>query len=126
MRGRATRAEFWSFVIFFYASYLIVIPLAVPVGNFFGLEEDRVIGGAVLIVTVALLPALFCVLVRRLHDCGRGALSLCLLFIPYIGVFMILGLCFLESNPYDNQYGPHPKSRKPLTPDAYAETNVFT
>ena len=65
-KGRAGRREFWSFVL---ASAILTFPLAVAsvifeIGPIVWLDS---------IVRFVLLPAMFAVGVRRLHDTGRGA-----------------------------------------------------
>ena len=61
--GRATRAEYWWFVLFYVLSYLIAFLL------------DTVLGTAlvitVLVILVLLIPSL-AVSIRRLHDSGHS------------------------------------------------------
>ena len=53
---------------------------------------------------VSLLP-LGSLCVRRLHDTGRGSMSLLLFLIPFIGPLILLALLCQKGQPQDNQYG---------------------
>lgn len=88
LKGRSSRSEFWW-------CYLLVA----AVGMF------PIIGA---FVSLGLLPALFCVMIRRLHDTGRSAWMALLFLIPIAG--FIIGIIFLVgvSKPEENQYGPVP------------------
>jgi uncharacterized membrane protein YhaH (DUF805 family) len=80
--GRASRAEYWFFVLF-----SVIATLA-------GSLIDYAAGGGIiasLIELVLFLPGL-AVFVRRPHDIDRAGWWVLLLFVPVIGGPMILGL----------------------------------
>jgi uncharacterized membrane protein YhaH (DUF805 family) len=54
------------------------------------------------------LPAL-AVMVRRLHDANRDAVSFLVLFVPYIGWAIFFGMLLGPGAEGDNQFGPDPR-----------------
>jgi len=46
---------------------------------------------------------------RRLHDIGRSAWWLLVIFIPLLGPLIMLVFNVLDSQPGDNAFGPNPK-----------------
>ena len=97
--GRASRSEYWWFVLLTFALGLI-----------------PVIGW--LIRLALLLPSLS-VQVRRLHDMERSAWWLLLLIPPItiIGVFVLLIMSIFPGTPGYNRYGPNPLRPQPGTGD---------
>lgn len=53
---------------------------------------------------VSLLP-LGSLCVRRLHDTGRGSMSLLLFLLPFVGPLILFALLCQKGQPQDNQYG---------------------
>ena len=95
--GRASRSEYWWFVLLTIA--LSLIP---------------VIGW--ILRLVLLLPSL-AVQVRRLHDMERSAWWLLLLVPPItiIGAFVLLIMSIFPGTPGYNRYGPNPLQPQPGT-----------
>ena len=95
-RGRATRAEFWYFVLF--QSILLIFSSFLYTGN-----ENGYVGKMAmrlyLVAYVGLFIPLISVTVRRLHDIGRSGWW----FLTPFSWF----LCALESQKCDNEYGPY-------------------
>lgn len=110
-QGRATRAEYWYFVLFagliaFAAAFVGGILGAV----FSGGDEDVATGFAVVfycIVALGLLCPSISVLVRRLHDTGRSGWWYWLFLIPYLGGIVVFVFTLLGSQQRDNEYGPY-------------------
>lgn len=109
--GRATRAEYWYFYLFF----ILVLMGGAIVGGIFGAmlsggDGDVAVGLAVVVyVIIALVfvcPAIS-VLVRRLHDTGRSGWWYWIALIPYIGGIVIFIFTLLGSQDHDNEYGPY-------------------
>ena len=61
------------------------------------------------IYALAVLIPSIAVIFRRLHDTGRSAWWLLILFIPLIGVLVVLYFLVLDSQEEENEYGPSPK-----------------
>ncbi len=98
--GRARRKEYWMFVLFSVILGIITVII------------DRMISRS-LIFTMIFSLAIFlpnlAVTVRRLHDTDKSGWWMLLQFIPYLGGFIILIFCLIDSTPGTNQYGENPK-----------------
>ena len=106
--GRATRSEFWYFILFYYLLCLPFCMLAflTGLGNSFQLFYLTV--GIAIIIGLLIMVPTYAVCVRRLHDTGRSGWWIFLYFIPYIGsIALIIILCFKSDE--DNKYGPKPQ-----------------
>jgi uncharacterized membrane protein YhaH (DUF805 family) len=115
--GRASRPEYWWFVLF----YLIVVIGVYTVGALFGVGTysytysyytmSPVFTLALLAVAIfglaTFIPGL-AVAVRRLHDTDKSGWWMLLIFLPYIGGFVLLILLALPGTPGINQFGPPP------------------
>jgi uncharacterized membrane protein YhaH (DUF805 family) len=100
--GRATRSEYWFFVLF----NIIFIILAMLLDNAFGTTINPLPYGYIYIAyfIITFLPSLS-VLVRRLHDVGKSGWFILISLIPIIGAIWILVLLLTDSNLGDNKYG---------------------
>ncbi len=111
--GRATRSEYWYFVLFY---TLVVIGGAIVGGIlgalFSGGDRDVMIGVMTavyaLVVLCVICPSVS-VLVRRLHDTGRSGWWYWLSLVPYVGGIVILIFTLMRSQECDNEYGPYRK-----------------
>ena len=107
--GRATRAEYWWWVLF---NYLVFMG-AVGLGFLFAQIDTNnealppLIFGCVFFINF--IPSL-AVTVRRLHDTGRSAWELLWNLIPYVGDLIIFIYTLCSSGP-DNKYGPNPHKK---------------
>src|SRR5580765_35767 len=79
-RGRASRSEYWYFVLFVFICALLAALV------------DRAIGRPVfqILVTLATFIPNVSVLVRRLHDTGRSGWFYWIALIPLAGVVMLI------------------------------------
>lgn len=94
--GRATRGEFWTFVLINWAISVVLNQLGKNVG---ALEVVAIVWSlAILIPTLA-------VGARRLHDSGRSAGWLFLYFFIIVGWIWLLILFLLGPTPGPNKYG---------------------
>ena len=105
--GRTSRSEFWRFMV---CREIILDGLAV-----FGIIVDMVLGNTsaasdyamVLLVILQLiyfLPSL-AIICRRLHDVGKSGLTFLLIFIPFVGVFVLLSNLVKKGDNLTNVYG---------------------
>lgn len=109
--GRATRAEYWYFVLFM----VIVLFCGALAGIFLGLilsgGDEDVATGIFIVVYLLLALGFLCpcvsVVVRRLHDTGRSGWWYWLGIIPYIGSIVLLIFALMPSEEIDNEYGPY-------------------
>ncbi len=65
-------------------------------------------GLSVLYSLAAFLPG-FAVTCRRLHDTGRSGWWFLLVFLPIVGLIVLIVFLCLDSQPGENAYGPNPK-----------------
>lgn len=108
MEGRASRSEYWYFVL----SY-ILIALFLIGGGFIIAETINEASGIILLTAgiifiIIAIPAAISVRVRRLHDIGYNGWWIFISFVPFIGGAWSLVLSVLESEPFPNKYGDNP------------------
>jgi len=110
--GRASRSEFWYFILFY-----VLIDIALAFVDFFvvnpmlGATPDQAAQGGLLELVFALamvIPSI-ALAVRRLHDIGKSGWWYLIGLIPLIGALVLLYFFVLDSQPGSNQYGPNPK-----------------
>ena len=108
--GRATRAEYWWWMLF---NYLVSMG-AVGLGFLFAQIDTNnealspLVFGCVFLINF--IPSL-AVTVRRLHDVGHSGWWLLLSLIPYVGSLLIF-ISTLSSSDIDNEYGPNPHKKR--------------
>ncbi|WP_019674051.1 DUF805 domain-containing protein [Psychrobacter lutiphocae] len=104
--GRARRKEYWLFNLFY---WLILLAIWIIFG--FGSSEKVMnIGFSIaLIFMLGLIVPMWAVTIRRLHDIGKSGWWILIGSVPYIGSFILLIFCCLDSEPGANKYGPNPK-----------------
>ena len=101
--GRATRSEYWDFVLFGYLLAILVILFGTIVES-----PELMIGLSSVLTLILLIPGL-AACVRRLHDTGRSGWWYFLAILPYIGGIALFIIFCLKSDE-DNKYGPKPKT----------------
>lgn len=128
-RGRATRSEYWFFMLlmslpmsFFYGLAVIsamvhvymMTPADYSAAGSAGLPMLSIIAFILMILwnLLHLAPSLG-VSIRRLHDSGRSGWHLLIGLIPLVGGFIYLYYLCLDSQPGANAYGPNPKEPAP-------------
>ena len=94
-KSRARRSEFWYFELF---CVLISILLSL-------FSEEL----ATIAMLITLIPNI-AVSVRRLHDIDRSGWWMLIVFVPIIGIGLLLFWAAQEGNSQFNQYGPSPKA----------------
>ena len=99
--GRARRAEYWYFALF---NMIIAFALGF-VGALAG-DEASILG---MLYSLAIFIPAMAVLVRRLHDTNRSGWWFLIVFVPLVGVIVLLVFLVSDSQPGSNEYGPNPK-----------------
>lgn len=111
--GRASRQEFWMFVLF---NLLLAMAWAFVAGLLTGLfggsfdQKSRLMFMYKLIAiyyAVTTVPAM-AVGVRRLHDTGRSGWWMLIGLVPLVGGIWLIVLMCSDDNPGDNRYGSPP------------------
>ena len=108
LSGRATRKQYWLFLLFNYLIFAGISFLSVFVFEMLlkmGWLFSVLISLLYLILTAV---ATITIGVRRLHDSGRSGLWILINLVPYIGGVVFLILTVLPSEPKDNRYGEYP------------------
>ena len=100
--GRASRSEYWYYVLFIFLVSLAVSTIATPIGG------PRLAYALNTLLTLVLFLPSLAVTFRRLHDTGRTGLWFLLGFFPLTAIVLIVFLC-LDSQPGGNEYGSNPK-----------------
>ena len=91
--SRATRAEYWWWMLFVYLTSMILSTVAGPLGNLFGLAT--------------FIPS-WTLGVRRLHDINKTGWWLLLGLVPVIGMVMLIVWAIKRGDKEINKYGPNP------------------
>lgn len=107
--GRATRSEYWYFVLF---NFLISIAIGI-VSGIFGKNVNDLVSG---LYSLAMLVPSLAVSSRRLHDTGRSAWWLLLGLVPIVGWIVLLVFLVTDTTPSDNKYGSNPKGMNASAP----------
>jgi uncharacterized membrane protein YhaH (DUF805 family) len=115
-KGRATRSEYWYFLLF---SIIIGLILSLldsmlinPILGIHPLDENGKTGILGTLFSLATLIPSFALALRRLHDIGKKGWWILLALIPvvnFIGMFVLLYFFTKDSQPGSNKYGPNPK-----------------
>lgn len=110
--GRASRSQYWYFVLYYFLISLVLAFIDTLVINpMLGATPEQMARGGILqmIFGLALFLPSLSIGVRRLHDIGKSGWWLLLSFIPIIGVLVLLFWFIQDSQPGSNEYGPNPK-----------------
>lgn len=105
--GRASRSEFWRFIV---SREIVLDGMAVfssivdmILGNTSDVS-DYILALIIILHLIYLLPTL-AITCRRLHDVGKSGLTFLLVFIPIIGVFVLLSNLVKKGDNAINVYG---------------------
>ncbi len=104
--GRAQRAEYWFFVLFYVLILMGVSIIDAALGLYNGIVGIGTLG--CLFALAMLIPSIS-LTVRRLHDTSRSGWWILLSLIPLVGSIILLVFTCLDSTPGANAYGPNPK-----------------
>jgi uncharacterized membrane protein YhaH (DUF805 family) len=105
--GRAQRAEYWYFVLYYLIIYIGLSIVEGLTGLYYAEVGIGMLSG---IFTLGMLIPSLSVGVRRLHDTGRSGWWLLIGLIPIIGAIVLIVFTVQDSMPGDNSYGLNPKS----------------
>ena len=97
--GRARRREYWYFMLFVLITFCILFFLIML--SYF----DKL---GVVFCFLMVVPSVT-VTIRRLHDVGKSGFYFFLIFIPVVGIIILLVFLLTDSQPEENIYGPCPK-----------------
>ena len=113
--GRARRKEYWMYTLIL--TVLLIALMAIMFSALSLSDETRIETGPSGYLTVLLLfvflvvhfiPSL-ALTVRRLHDTGKSGWWYLIVFVPYLGNFVIFIFTLIDGDEGENKYGPNPK-----------------
>ena len=96
IQGRASRSEYWFF-------YLFIIIAQIGLG-----VVDGVAGTPLSLLVLALIPAIICVSIRRMHDVGKSGWLLLIALIPLVNLILLYWFIFDGGQPHANHFGAVP------------------
>lgn len=117
--GRACREEYWVFIFFNFTIGLILGLLTfIPV-------IGEIVGVVSFAYSLGIIIPTIAITIRRFHDIGRSGLSLFFIFIPLIGIIILIMFMAKDGISDENQYGKNIKSVKKndLTENTKKKTN---
>ena len=110
--GRAMRVEYWTFYL---VNFAVSLGISI-IGALSGGGAAAALNMVGWIYSLAVLVPGVAVTVRRLHDTNHSGWWTLIVFVPLIGVIILLIWVLTDSQPGANQYGPNPKQpAKPAT-----------
>ncbi|WP_262694518.1 DUF805 domain-containing protein [Kordiimonas aquimaris] len=120
--GRASRLEFWAFIIFALVAGNIITVLEGVIfhagdlpeaGPLFAVGISIFLGPIASVFAALMIIPWVSVSTRRLHDIGRSGFWIYFGFIPPIGWLFMLIWLVREGDAGDNVYGPAPEADTP-------------
>lgn len=111
-KGRSTRSEYWYFILFvFIISVVLTLVDTLLINPALGMTPAEAAQGGLLVPIFALAVILpkIAVGIRRLHDIGKSGWWYLIIFIPIIGVLVLIYFFVQDSQVGKNMYGPNPK-----------------
>ncbi|MDN5069894.1 DUF805 domain-containing protein [Aliarcobacter butzleri] len=104
--GRATRSEYWYFVLIYSITYTILMGIDLAIGTFSQefMDKESFVGFLSTAYSLILFLPSLAVTVRRLHDINKSGWWILLIFIPIIG-FILLLIYLCTNSKEDNKYG---------------------
>lgn len=109
--GRATRSEYWYFVLIYSITYTILMGIDFAIGTFSKqfMENGTFLGFLSTTYSLILFLPSLAVTIRRLHDINKSGWWILLILVPIIG-FIVLVIYLCTNSKEDNKYGVNPKS----------------
>jgi uncharacterized membrane protein YhaH (DUF805 family) len=103
--GRASRSEYWFFVLGFLIVYAVCFAIDYGV---FGIGPSGIPPLTLIAYLLHFVPGL-AVLIRRLHDIDRSGWWMLISLVPVIGGIWLLVLLCTEGTYGPNRFGPGPE-----------------
>lgn len=102
--GRATRAEYWWAMLF----YFIIAPIIVLMPIMFCIEamiSPLTAFFVEIVFYLSITIPMFCLTARRLHDTNRSNWNMLWIFVPIVGVIMLLVYLCQQGDTKTNNFG---------------------
>ena len=104
LQGRATRSDYWWFLLYQWLVYIFLVSVCVFASDFF--KSEYLFTPLILFVLLNVIPN-FTILVRRLHDSSKSGCWLLLFLLP-VPCFLVILIFTLLPSDGDNRYGADP------------------
>ena len=104
LQGRATRSDYWWFLLYQWLVYVVLAFVCVFASDFF--KSEYFFTPLILFVLLNVIPN-FTILVRRLHDSSKSGYWLLLFLLP-APCFLVIFIFTLLPSDGDNRYGADP------------------
>ncbi len=104
--GRAQRAEYWYFMLYYLLIYMALAVIDFLTGSF---GSEAGIGLLTGIFSIGMILPSLAVGVRRLHDTSRSGWWMLIGLVPLVGGIVLLVFFVQDSHAGINEYGPNPK-----------------
>lgn len=109
--GRATRSEYWYFVLIYSITYTILMGIDFAIGTFSKqlMENGSFLGFLSTAYSLVLFLPSLALTVRRLHDINKSGWWVLFILVPIIG-FILLVVYLCTNSKEDNKYGINQKN----------------
>jgi len=110
--GRATRSEYWYFILFYFIFSIIAATLdSLVINPMLGASSTEAGQGGILqmIFALGLLIPSLALGIRRFHDIGKSGWWILIGFIPILGLLALIYFYVQDSQAGSNLYGENPK-----------------
>lgn len=109
--GRASRSEYWFFILFMFLVGIILTTTVAPVPTDNNLMQDAAVfekQPIIIVYQLFFLIPLLSFSCRRLHDMNYCNWWILIYFIPFVGPIALYIWFIFPSDPQENKYGPNP------------------
>lgn len=106
--GRAQRAEYWYFVLFYLVGYFVLMGIDHGIGTWSRTSDAGLLSS---IFMLGILVPFIAVATRRLHDIGKSGWWQLIGFVPLLGAIVLIVLFARDGATGLNEYGPSPKQQ---------------
>lgn len=109
--GRASRSEFWYFTLFNFMVSILLIVSDVMLGTVYVVSDApdiRISLGLGFIYALFSFIPIVALSFRRLHDIGKSAWWLFIIFVPILGFFILIYFYIKAGDKGNNKYGSSP------------------
>ncbi len=115
--GRASREEYWMFVLFNFLISLLFFLIDILLGT---MNNILFVGILSSFYSIGVMVPSWAVTVRRLHDVGKSGFFILIEFVPIIGSFWLLLTLIKNGDEGSNIYGENPNNYEIITENDYA------
>lgn len=109
-QGRATRSEYWYFVLFYIATLVSAVAIMAIFEGIAGDAADAFFGLMFIAILIFFISPMLAVSIRRLHDINRSGWWFWIRAIPLVGAIVFIVFMCTRGDDFTNEYGENPMS----------------